>query len=114
MKIAYNFVVVIGLLISSLACCHSRAPRSGLPNSFWADESSDDQAWFTLSCSSSHERIASMHSFGDEWMIWVNIDDWRIGTVPYPSVVDAQWAAERYVDSHKLCATGRSAVAILN
>ncbi len=47
-----------------------------------------------------------MHSLGDAWIIWVNIDDWRIGTVPYPSVVDAQRSAERYVDNHKFCATG--------
>lgn len=110
MKIAGHLLVVIGLLISSLACYHSRAPKSGLPNSFWADESSSepDQAWFTLFCNSSRERIASMHSFEDAWFIWVNTGDWRIGTVPYPSVVDAQWAAEHYVDSHKLCAAGRS------
>ncbi len=110
MKIPYNFLVVIGLLMSSLACYHSRAPRSGLPNTFWGDESSQvgDQEWFTLFCNSSKKRIASMHSFGDEWTIWVNTDDWRIGTVPYRSVVDAQWAAEHYVDSHKLCPAGRS------
>jgi len=124
-----RLLIAMVCLAVSLGCYRSHAPRSGLPNAVWSDESGAAQSSFTLHCrydsnvaASMHSLgddwfysnvAASMHSLGDDWIIWVNAgkvaaDSWKIGIQPYPTAADAQRAAEHYANFYSLCPSKRA------
>jgi hypothetical protein len=110
-----RLLIAMMCLAMSLGCYQPHTERSGLPNALWYFddagfwmESRGGQVEARLVCGEHRKKVASMHSLGPDWIIRVyayevNPESWKLGIQPYSTSLEAERAAERYVDYYKLC-----------